>query len=1214
MSIWSDLGSALTTIGDTVADPFVTGYRETAASMENAERAVVDESLRIGNAVQNLGIIVGDGVVSAANVVEQGVVTFGTDVQKFSIASAGAVVDWTKTTASEVQSWTLGTAGNIAAFSQSAYAAAKQDCLLAANFVAQNGAEWAAFIASLFTSRLPKLGGYDSTARTIANILFPGLVGAIESRARSDGTTIGFDFKLTFGAFNPRVGVYVDSTGQWGFYDTLQISLESLNINPTNLVSISGTVEVVTVFGPRDAFSERSVVAIGGSIRGVYGSIGGSVYITSRGHFVGFRVLVSLGFASSTRQPGEFEARLDTPNPNGDALALGVGQFHKTMSDAGPSWEAATRAMLSPDQETRVVATAVAATLSPFKPRYYGTLRTGDEQPLSYYIDWTGPTAPSSTAITVHKTATPSQLSTWRIVSGLSDKNLVSIEIMICGVPFYLTAGDGGVVCAMRYSAQDSYLSSFQVIPAVSGAPGAISLLSKNGFLVGGSQSGFTPTSPLPDAYKRALSFVIDQAVMMSDPQQTSSLKVGDVLQVGEFRRSGDGSAFLTLQANGSLATALGAGPDYNRGAVWNSPPSSSPGSFYAVMQASGSLAVYQGSGPSNSGEQVWASEVLGTPGDCFASVTNSGNLVVFQGSIDKPGELIYSSVDGAAHWVKSRRPRVAIRTVNGYYWSCLKAARVVDTSHSSSLRATAKAIGQGEVFCVETLYDGRLAFRTTDMHYVRADRGGGTILDTNAERALDWECFTPVYPPDGGFNLRAFHGQFVCAEKGGGDVINATRTDASIWETFTFVDVPGTLGVVFPPDDLAAPRSSRPVVLRTHNGHYWSAQNGGGSTLGTGAVDPQSWERFELLERRNGQIALRAGNGQYVTASGPNSTLLVNHNSIGPLESFDVVARSTSYVNLCAGNGQFVCADQGGGGALTADRSLAAEWEAFNILSARDEFGWERVDPMEQLTLNSAPAVVAAGDRIVVFFRGTDNALWQKTYDGSRWLTAVCIGGNLTGSMCAVCPPGTSKVTSFHRGTAGTYSCWNDGSNSDWHLWGQLGGNAICGPAASSWAEGIMDVFSVDSTGALVHTYLYNGAWTSWEKLGMPFTGALLAPPAATSWSPKSIQVIARGQYDVLWAKFNTSLHWGDWALIDPGFVNVTSGPAVVSRGTGLLDVFARGTDYGLYHIAYANGAWSSSERLGGLLTSTPSAILYRGHIHVFARGADNSLIRKIL
>lgn len=1214
MSIWSDLGNAFTTIGDTVADPFVTGYHVTADAMENAERAVVDESLRVGNAVQNLGLVVGDGVVSAANVVGQGVVTFGSDAQKFSLAGGGAIVDWTQTTAGEVQSWTVGTAGNIAAFSKSVYAEAKQDCLAAANFAATTGAEWAAFIASLFTSKLPKLGGYDDAARSVANVLFPALADTIASQARRDGTTIGFDLKLTIGPFNPRVGLYVDSTGRWGFYDTLRLTLDTLNINTSSLTSVSGTIEVITVFGPRDAFSERAVVSIGGTIRGVYGGIGAGVYITARGHFVGFRVQVMLGFASSSIKPGEVEASLTVPKPNGEAIALGMNAFNKAMSDGGPSWEAATRALLSPDQEARIVATAAAATLSPFKPRYYGALRTSDTQPQSFYVDWSAGAAPSNSSLGVSKSPNPPYFSTWRIISGLSDKNRVSIELQIFGVPFYLCSGDGGPFGALRYSAQYSFLCSFQVIPAVSGAPNAISLLSQNGFLVGSIDTNLTPTSAMTDAQKRALSFFIDQPATIIDRNQTVSLNLGDVLHVGDFRRSGDGSAFLTLKANGSLATALGSGPDDNHGAVWNSPPSNATGPFYAVMEASGRLAVYQGSGPASSGAQVWASDVLGTPGDCFAAVANNGNFVVFQGSPDKPGELIYSSLGGAARWAKSRRPRVAIRTFYGHYWSSLKAANVMSTSYATALYATTKSIGQGEVFCVETLYNDTLAFRTADMHYVRANNGGNDVLDTVPEQPLDWESFTPVYLPNGQVNLRAFHGQFVCAENGGGDVINAKRTTASDWETFTFVDVPGTLGTIYPPDDPAAPRSSRTVALRTYSGHYVSARNGGGSTLSAEALDPRSWETFELQERRNGQIALRASNGQYVTVSSSGSTLLVNQNAMGPMESFDVSTPANSYVNLCAGNGMFVCADQGGGGGITADRPRAAEWERFTLLSVRDAFGWERIDPIEPLACNSAPAAVVAGNRLVVFFRGTDNALWQKTYDGARWLPSARIGGNLTGGVCAVCPPGTSKISSFHRGSAGTYSCWNDGSNADWHLWGQLGGNAICGPAATSWTDGVMDVFSLDGTGALIHTYWWNGAWVPWESLGKPITGPLLAPPAAASWSAGNMQVIARGQYDMLWAKFNTNLQWGSWALIDPQFVNITSGPAVVSRGTGQLDVFARGTDYGLYHIAYENGAWGRSERLGGQLTSTPSAVVYKGRIHVFARGADNGLIRKII
>ena len=307
---------------------------------------------RCGSAMpcKTLGLVVGDGVVSAANVVGQGVVTFGSDAQKFSLAGGGAIVDWTQTTAGEVQSWTVGTAGNIAAFSKSVYAEAKQDCLAAANFAATTGAEWAAFIASLFTSKLPKLGGYDDAARSVANVLFPPW--PTPSPARRDETgrrSVSISSSPSVRSTPRRSVRRLDGT--LGLYDTLRLTLDTLNINTSSLTSVSGTIEVITVFGPRDAFSERAVVSIGGTIRGVYGGIGAGCTSPRAGTLSASASRSCWASHRVRSKPGEVEASLAVPKPNGEAIALGMNAFNKAMSDGGPSWEAATRALLSPDQE-----------------------------------------------------------------------------------------------------------------------------------------------------------------------------------------------------------------------------------------------------------------------------------------------------------------------------------------------------------------------------------------------------------------------------------------------------------------------------------------------------------------------------------------------------------------------------------------------------------------------------------------------------------------------------------------------------------------------------------------------------------------------------------------------------------------------------------------------------------------------------------------------
>ena len=72
-----------------------------------------------------------------------------------------------------------------------------------------------------------------------------------------------------------------------------------------------------------------------------------------------------------------------------------------------------------------------------------------------------------------------------------------------------------------------------------------------------------------------------------------------------------------------------------------------------------------------------------------------------------------------------------------------------------------------------------------------------------------------------------------------------------------------------------------------------------------------------------------------------------------------------------------------------------------------------------------------------------------------------------------------------------------------------------------------------------------------------------------------------------------------------------VNTGPAVASWGSGRLDVFARGTNDGLYQKTYTTtGGWSSWQSLGGTLTSSPAATSRNpGGLTVFVRGPDGGI-----
>jgi len=117
---------------------------------------------------------------------------------------------------------------------------------------------------------------------------------------------------------------------------------------------------------------------------------------------------------------------------------------------------------------------------------------------------------------------------------------------------------------------------------------------------------------------------------------------------------------------------------------------------------------------------------------------------------------------------------------------------------------------------------------------------------------------------------------------------------------------------------------------------------------------------------------------------------------------------------------------------------------------------GLERLEPLGGV-LTSDPASVSWGsNRLDVFARGSDNALWHKWWDTTGW-----------------------------------------------HGWERLGGYLISGPAASSCAAGHIDVFVLGGDGA-AYQMGYSGTWAPWQRLGgqWTFDPAAVCPSGATAAS----------------------------------------------------------------------------------------------------------------
>lgn len=165
---------------------------------------------------------------------------------------------------------------------------------------------------------------------------------------------------------------------------------------------------------------------------------------------------------------------------------------------------------------------------------------------------------------------------------------------------------------------------------------------------------------------------------------------------------------------------------------------------------------------------------------------------------------------------------------------------------------------------------------------------------------------------------------------------------------------------------------------------------------------------------------------------------------------------------------------------------------------------------------LTSAPAVASwQPNRLDVFGRGQNNALWHKWWNGSSW------------------------------------SEWED-----------LGGVLTSDPAAVSWGPNRIDVFGRGQNNSLWHKWWNGSSWSEWEDLG---GGAISSGPAVSSTAPNRLEVFARGANNQLLFRTWNGTSWSGWRSLDG---DITSEPAAVSWGGNRLDVFARGRNNHLWHI----------------------------------------------
>jgi hypothetical protein len=252
---------------------------------------------------------------------------------------------------------------------------------------------------------------------------------------------------------------------------------------------------------------------------------------------------------------------------------------------------------------------------------------------------------------------------------------------------------------------------------------------------------------------------------------------------------------------------------------------------------------------------------------------------------------------------------------------------------------------------------------------------------------------------------------------------------------------------------------------------------------------------------------------------------------------------------------------------------------------------------------LTASPAGSSWGStRVDAFVKGSDNGLYQNTWNGAAWSGWSGLGGVLTSSPAAV-SWSANRIDAFVRGTDNQlyHRVWLNGV---WYGWEALGGVLTSAPVAASWSAGRLDVFVRGTDNGLYHKVWDGRQWSGWEGLG----GALTSDPGAVSWSVNRVDVVIRGTDNAVWIKSWNGSGWTAWSTLGGG---ATSAPSIASCGTGHLDVFVRGTDNALYQIGFNGSSWSAWKSVGGNWTSGPSAVCRPGTVTIdlFTSGTDNAL-----
>jgi hypothetical protein len=265
------------------------------------------------------------------------------------------------------------------------------------------------------------------------------------------------------------------------------------------------------------------------------------------------------------------------------------------------------------------------------------------------------------------------------------------------------------------------------------------------------------------------------------------------------------------------------------------------------------------------------------------------------------------------------------------------------------------------------------------------------------------------------------------------------------------------------------------------------------------------------------------------------------------------------------------------------------------------------------------SPTVASWGEnRLDVFVRGLDNALWHKYWDGGNWSNWESLGGVLTSSPAAV-SWGPNRIDVFVLGgeRALLQKSWDGSSWRDWVKVADLidpdGVNIVTGdPAAASWGPERLDVFLGYSTdngktiSSLYHMISGSpGTWGGGDSIAPVFSAG-----SAVSRGVHSIDVVTHGPDGQLYhyqGSGDPDEKWNGPFILD---YYGNGRPVISSWGANRLDLFIQAGDL-LFHRVWDGSTWSDWEYVDSPIYSAPAAVSWAtDRIDVFAAGKDGELL----